>query len=55
MEKDVTLDDFISEQITSIYEFKLEWENGVKNNPDAYPQDLEAGEWDEQLRAFQHG
>ena len=49
----MTLDEYIEYEKNNIDKFKQTWLEGQKKNPDQYPAEMEAGEWDEQLRAFQ--
>jgi hypothetical protein len=48
----MNIEEFIKDQMEMLKEFQQEWELGKERNPEHYPEELDAGEWDEQLRAF---
>lgn len=45
------LGDYVNEQMILLKEFQIKWERYNKKAPEAYPIDLEPGQWDEQFLA----
>ena len=49
----VTLDDWLKEEHQRIENFAAMWKLENTSNPENWPNELEPGEWDEQLRAYE--
>jgi hypothetical protein len=48
----MTLDEWIKDEIARIYRFRALWLDKQSKDPEIYPAELSAGEWDEQYRYF---
>lgn len=45
----ITLEEFISNFQLKLEQFKKDWEQNKKTNPDYFPNELNIEEWEEQL------
>lgn len=44
------LSEYVKIEIEHLKEFEQDWKIKNKENPDVWPNDMNAGEWDEQYR-----
>jgi len=51
----MTLDEFMAEEHDRLDAFEQFWRDGMRDDPDAFPNDLGAGDWDEALMIFVPG
>lgn len=49
----MTLDEFMREELSRISRFGAMWHREHRRNEEAFPMEMEPGEWDEQYRAFE--
>ena len=49
----MTIEEFVVAEHESVEKFKQTWLEGQENDPGKYPVELDGGEWDDQIRAFQ--
>jgi len=48
----MTLKEWIDEQITDMRKFQDWWTEQTKINPNMFPNEMQAGDWDEQFQFF---
>lgn len=48
----MTIDEYIKEQQKLLKDFKSFWKDGQKEDPEYFPEHLDAGDWDEQFQIF---
>lgn len=48
----MTLDEYVAEQKRALDQFAAWWNDQATSNPEDFPTELQAGEWDEQWYMF---
>ena len=49
----MTLDDYAEELRRDVWHFVAMWQRGMRDEPEAFPEEMPPGQWGEQFRAFQ--